>query len=308
MPIVAASLIPVFLLLLTGWATRVTRVIDEAQWAGFERVTYFVLFPALVIETLARTDLRTVPLLPVGGTLVASILIVTGLLLAIRPALKKRFRIDGPAFTSVMQGATRWNTFVALALAGSLYGPDGTTLGAVAIAAMIPLLNVISVLVLSRYAAPARLSTGALLAALGRNPFIWSCAIGLTLNILRPPIPAPLMSFADILGRASLAAGLLVVGAGLDLSRLRRPGVALLLACALKLVVLPVLAACVARLLGVAGTGLAVTILCTAVPTASGSYMLARQMGGDSPLMAEILTVQTLLAMVTLPFALALLA
>jgi malonate transporter and related proteins len=130
----------------------------------------------------------------------------------------------------------------------------------------------------------------------------------LTLNILRPPIPAPLMSFADILGRASLAAGLLVVGAGLDLSRLRRPGVALLLACALKLVVLPVLAACVARLLGVAGTGLAVTILCTAVPTASGSYMLARQMGGDSPLMAEILTVQTLLAMVTLPFALALLA
>ena len=50
------------------------------------------------------------------------------------------------------------------------------------------------------------------------------------------------------------------------------------------------------------------TVLCTAVPTASGSYMLARQMGGVRPLMAEILTVQTLLAMLTLPLALALLA
>jgi len=72
--------------------------------------------------------------------------------------------------------------------------------------------------------------------------------------------------------------------------------------------VLPVVAAAFARLAGLDGVGLAVVVLCTAVPTASGSYVLARQMGGDAPLMAEILTVQTLLAMLTLPVALALLA
>ena len=307
MPAVAASLIPVFLLLVTGWATRVTRVVDEAQWAGFERVTYFILFPALVIETLARTDLRSAPLAPIGGSLVAGILLVTGLLLALRRPLKALWGLDGPAFTSVLQGATRWNTFVALAIAANLYGQQGTSLGAIAIASMIPLLNVIAVLVLARYASPRRLAWRDLVGALAKNPFIWSCAVVLFLNILRPPIPAALMSYTEILGRASLAAGLLVVGAGRDLSRLRRPSLALALSTTLKLALLPLVASTIAKGLGVSGAGLAVTVICSAVPTASGSYILARQMGGDASLMAEILTVQTLLALLTLPVALALL-
>jgi len=96
------------------------------------------------------------------------------------------------------------------------------------------------------------------------------------------------------------------VGSGLDLTRLKRPSAALHIALVLKLIVLPLIAVTFARSIGVTGTGLAVTVICTAVPTASGSYVLARQMGGDAPLMAEILTVQTLIAMMTMPLALGL--
>ena len=135
---------------------------------------------------------------------------------------------------------------------------------------------------------------------------IWSCALGLAINLVNLPLPGPLVSYAEILGRASLAAGLLVVGSGLDLTRLKRPSAALHISLVLKLIVLPLIAVTFARLIGVTGTGLAVTVICTAVPTASGSYVLARQMGGDAPLMAEILTVQTLIAMMTMPLALGL--
>lgn len=307
MSAVANSLIPVFLLIVTGWATRVTRVIDEGQWAGFERVTYYVLFPALIAETLAMADLGSVPILPVAFTLIGAILIVTAGLIGLRGTLAARFGIDGPAFTSVFQGATRWNTFVALALAASLYGRPGTALCAVAIAAMIPLLNVLAVLVLSRYAAPTRLSPGQIALTLVRNPFIWSSALGLAINASGIYVPKAVASFAEILGRASLAAGLLVVGSGLHLAALRRPRAAIAISSVAKLAVLPVLAAGLARLAGLDGLGLAVVVLCTAVPTASGSYVLARQMGGDAPLMAEILTVQTLVAMLTMPIALAML-
>ncbi len=304
---VAATLIPVFLLLATGWATRTAQIIDDVQWRGFERVTYHILFPALIAETLARADLRSVPLLGVGGALVLAILAVTAILLLARGPMQRRLGIDGPAFTSVFQGATRWNTFVALALAGGIYGEAGTTLCAVAIAAMIPLLNVLAVLILSRYAAPIRLSFRDFTITLVKNPFIWSCALGLAINFVNPPLPGPLVSYAEILGRASLAAGLLVVGSGLDLTRLKRPSAALHISLALKLIVLPLIAVTIARSIGVTGTGLAVTVICTAVPTASGSYVLARQMGGDAPLMAEILTVQTLVAMATMPIALGML-
>ncbi len=308
MPDVLSSLVPVFLVIVAGWATRATRTIDEAAWAGFEKVTYYVLFPAVIIETLVKADLTRVPILGVGGALIAAILTMSALLLALRSRLSALLKMDGPAFTSVFQGATRWNTFVALAVSGSLFGPAGLTVSAVAIAAMIPLLNVLAIGVLSRYAAAKPLTARGFVVTLVKNPFVWSCMVGIALNIVAPPIPKTLLSATEILGKASLAAGLLVVGAGLDVSRLHRPSPALLISLVLKLMLMPVLAAGFASAFGVSGVGLGVVVISTSVPTASGAYILARQMGGDAPLMAEILTLQTLAAMLTMPLALVLLA
>ena len=102
--------------------------------------------------------------------------------------------------------------FGGLAVAGSLFGPRGITLIAVAIAAMVPLLNVLALGVLVRYAGGPKLDFIQMLRALFVNPFIWSPAIGLALNGTAVDLPQALLSYIDILGRASLAAGLLVVG------------------------------------------------------------------------------------------------
>jgi malonate transporter and related proteins len=304
---VALSLVPVLLLIATGWATRVTGLIGESHWAGFERVTYYILFPALIIETLAQADLGSVPIAALGGALAGGILLMAALLLALRPGLKSYWRIEGPAFTSVFQGATRWNTFVALALAASLYGREGTALCAVAVAVMIPLLNVLALAVLSRYASATSLSGTAFLHALVVNPFIWSCFVGVGLNALGWPLPAPVDAFGQALGRSALAAGLLLVGAGLDVKRLARPTPALALATLLKLIVMPIGVAMLAQVVGLSGTALAVAVISAAVPSASASYILARQMGGDAALMAQILTTQNVAALLTLPLALELL-
>ncbi|MFG3756762.1 AEC family transporter, partial [Klebsiella pneumoniae] len=61
--------------------------------------------------------------------------------------------VSGPAFTSVFQGATRFQTYVALSVVGNLYGTTGLTLASVATVAMVPILNVLSVAVMTRYAA-----------------------------------------------------------------------------------------------------------------------------------------------------------
>lgn len=302
------SLLPVFLVIATGWATRAAGIIDDRQWAGFERATYYIFFPAVIIDTLVRADLREVPVLGIGGALVGGILCTAALLIALRRPLARWCAVDGPAFTSVFQGATRWNSFVAIALAASLFGKPGVTLIAVAVAAMIPLLNVLAVAVLVRYAGGPPQRPRDILRTLVTNPFIWSCAVGIALNILNPPLPKALLNYADMLGRASLGAGLLVVGAGIDLGRLARPQAAHTVSILLKLAAMPALVCGFATLFGVSGTGFAIAMLAASVPTASGSYILARQLGGDAPLMAEILTLQTLLAMATLPLMLAFLA
>jgi predicted permease len=308
MAAVFASLVPVFLVIATGWLSRVTGFVEDKHWMGLEKVTYVIFFPALIIDTLARADLSSVPVIHVGGALIAAILLISTLLLLSRRALARLLSLDGPSFTSLFQGATRWNTFVAIAVAGSLFGQRGVTLMAVAIAAMVPLLNVLALFVLVRYAGGPRQSAGQILRTFVTNPFIWSCAAGLLLNLLVAPLPKPIAGFADVLGRASLSAGLLVVGAGLDIRSMAKPGPAHFLSIALKLFLLPLVAVSVARALGVSGIDIAVTVVAASVPTASGAYVLARQLGGNAPLMAEILTLQTLAAMATMPLMMTLLA
>jgi malonate transporter and related proteins len=304
---VAAALVPVFLVIATGYVMRVSGAVAEDQWRGVERLTYFVFFPAIIIETLVKADLSTVPVLGVGGALIGGIVGNALIVLALRRPLQRFIALDGPSFTSLFQGSTRWNTFVALALAGGLYGNDGLTLMAIAIAAMIPLLNVMAVLALARYAGGAPLSPHDIALTLARNPFIWSCAVGIALNAAALPIPRIALDYADILGRAALAAGLLVVGSGLDLTQFARPRTVHWLSCGLKLLLLPFLVALYTHGLGITGIGRAVALLAASVPTSSAAFILARQLGGNAPLMAEIITLQTLVAIATMPIVLALL-
>ena len=302
---VFAALVPVFVLIALGVAVRHLLLEREEHWVAIERIVYFILFPALFISALARTDLSAVPFVHVGGVLAGTVIAMSLLCLALRPRLMRMHQVDGPAFTSIFQGATRWQTFVALPVAGTLYGQRGLALASVAVISMIPLLNVINVWVLAHFASPDGTSMRKVLTALARNPLIFGCVVGLLLSVSGLRLPDPVHLTIAGLGQASLPLGLLMVGAGLSGSSLHRPGAPALTSAVLKLGVMPALAITLARLLGLSGSDTAVVACCAAVPTASSAYVLARQMGGDAPLMARILTVETLLAMVTMPLAIA---
>jgi malonate transporter and related proteins len=303
MAAVFASLLPVFMLIVAGAVLRRTLARDDAHWIGIEKIVYYVLFPALLVDTVASADLGSVPLVGIGSALAGAVLIMSALCLALRPLLTLRWHVDGPAFTSFFQGATRWQTFVALAVAGNLFGDRGLALAAVAVVAMIPLLNVINVWVLAHFAAPQRPDWRYVLTAIAQNPLIWGCVIGGVLNVAAVPLPDPISVFIDLLGRSSLPLGLLAVGSGLQPGELLRPRAVTMLATTLKLAVMPAIAVGLGTALGLRGASLAVIACCTSVPSASNAYVLARQMGGDAPLMAEILTLETLVAIVTMPVA-----
>lgn len=307
LPVVVA-LVPIFLLIVMGFVLRRILLKEEVLWLGTEQLVYYLLFPALLFQTLARAKLSEVPVAGVGGALLIAVVLMSALCLTLRPLLMQRLGVSGPAFTSIFQCACRWQTYVGLAVAGSLYGDVGLTLASVAMVAMIPFLNVASVWVLAHYAAPTRLSWSRILLAITKNPFIWACALGLAFNLSGLVLPGWMNDFMDALGRSSLALGLLVVGAGLQLKGVLRPDAPALLACFLKLVVMPAIAITLGIAFKLTGANLAIVACCASVPTASSAYLLARQMGGDAPLVAEILTLQTVLAIITMPIAIGLVA
>jgi len=301
-------LVPVLAVIATGWFVHRIGLIDDSGRAGIDRLAYYVLFPCLIVLTLARADYGTLPWQALGATLFLSVVTMGALCLLLRPVLRHKFDIGGPAFTSVFQGATRWNTFIALALGGSLFGTEGLTLIAVAIVAMVPVLNLMAVTVLAQYAGSTRPPLSVLLKEIARNPLIVACVIGLAVSVAGVTPTGPIEATLDIFGRAALAVALVAVGLGLDISALRRPGPAHLVGTGLRLLGMPLIGVGYAALFGLSGPALGAAVVALSVPTAANAYLLARQMGGDAKLMAEIITLQTISAAITLPAWLALLA
>ena len=273
---------------------------SNESWVGFENLCYFVLFPALLIKTVATAQLETIDLLRFSAMLLFAIITMSGILLMIYPLLSRAFRISAASFTSLLQGATRWHGFIALSIVGLLIGEKGLTYMAVTMVVIIPPLNIINVTVLAAFTSKEG-GFNRVFVQLLQNPFIIACLIGALLNLSGIGLPLPFLHVFDIISGGALGLGLLTVGAGLRFSLIADHRFLIIFGSFLRLLGMPLLMFIGASLFGVDGVPLTVAVIAGAVPTASSSYILARQMGGDAPLMASLISVQLVVSILTLP-------
>jgi len=112
------------------------------------------------------------------------------------------------------------------------------------------------------------------------------------------------------MGQSVIALGLLTAGAGVDIQALKRAGSRTLFWSLIRLLGLPLIALGFGLLLNLPPLHILIAVICTATPTATNCYILAKQLGGDAPLSANLIAVQTVLSALTMPliyfFALAL--
>ncbi len=136
------------------------------------------------------------------------------------------------------------------------------------------------------------------------NPLIISTVLASLLVAMGVRISAPVASTLNLLGDATIALGLICVGAALDFSSMRTAKMPVAVGAVLRLMFMPLVAAGMCMLFGLNGFAFSVAIICVAAPVATSAYILARQLGGDATLMANIITVTTLLSLVTIPLTL----
>jgi predicted permease len=297
---ILTSLIPVFLVIGLGFALRRRNFPGDEIWAPLDQLNYYILFPALLLHTLATADLRSLDIWPMAAALACGQLFIVALLIAGR----RVYKIPGPEFSSVFQGAVRWNTFVALAAIASLWGKEGVTLAAVAVAVLVPISNTTCVIALTRYALNMQIDPLTLGRLLAKNPLLIACALGIALNATGIGLAQPLAITTKIIGDASLTLGLLSVGAGLRIGHMFEEKYPVLYTSVLKLLLMPTVMMGMCWLFGVDGLPRLVVLICASVPGATSSYVLARQLGGHIELMASIITGGTVLAVVTMPLML----
>ena len=294
----ATALIPVLVLILIGFGLKRVELLPQETWPGIEKLTYFVLFPALLVGTLGNQSLDGVPWQSMLAVVAGTLAIAATVLFAwyrLRPSL------EGPVFTSIFQGGVRFNTYIALAVAQAFFGFEGLTLAAVAAGLMIVLINLLCVFVLIMYGKAEVRGVAPYVREIAGNPLVLGCAVGWFLSLSGVGLPGIAENVLEMVGRAALPLGLLAVGAALRPEAVPGHAGSVAVSSIVQFGLKPASAVLLIASFQLPDVAAAVVLIAFMVPTAPSAYILARQLGGDAETMASIITFQTLLAFIVMP-------
>lgn len=302
----ALAIAPIFALLVLGNVLRRKGIPSFEFWTLNDKLVYWVLMPALLFYQTSTAPLDPAMVGPYAVVILGAFLLVVlfGL------AAGRLTRLPGPLASSVLQGASRHNTFIALAASEQLLGAEGLALAALASAMYIPVTNFVIIPCMVALHAD-KSETGILkkiLHDLARNPLILSVLAGLVANLTGQDAVPVLHESTRILGSAALPIMLLSVGASIKAGHITAAVPLTLLTGLGKFILFPALVAGLSLIAGLSQTQMTVALIYAAVPTATSAYTLARQMGGDAQTMAAIISLQTAISFVTIPVTLSLAA
>jgi predicted permease len=286
----AALLFPDFSLIVLGYVLCRFTQLNRTVWQAVEALVYYLLFPVLLFHSIVKSpvDWGATSSLLAAGVSAALIGIAIAYSLPWWPGL--RGRIDAREHAGAVQVAFRFNSFIGLALASRLAGPEG--------------LLFISVLI---GVSMARGSNQNFLGQLVRNPLIVGTLSGLVFSALGLKLPALIEPSVSRIGAASIALGLMSAGAGMQFGALAAGKLLAVCLLAVRHLVQPLVAYAMVRAFGLSGAQALILMAFSALPTASSCYVLAARMGYNGSYVAGLVTLSTLLGVLSLPFALSLL-
>jgi hypothetical protein len=132
------------------------------------------------------------------------------------------------------------------------------------------------------------------------NPVSLAAVTGIGWAAAGLPLPLVLLRSLDILSGLALPMALLIIGASLGFSLLSGRVVLLLLNCTAKLVLLPAVGLCLFRLFGLETAVYLPGLILLAAPTATLTYIMANEMGGDADFAVAVISAGTMASALTI--------
>lgn len=275
-----AIVIPVFALIGLGYLFGFRGWFPPGTGKGLADFTFTLAVPAMLFRTVASTDLPAGAALGVWGSFFGALLATWALAALLTHVLLRRPQADA---ASIAMSSTYGNVvMLGIPLAATAYGAAANGPIAILLSVHTPLLWLVG----SMHIALAGISKDASMVAtlravvidLARNPIIMAVLAGTAWRLTGLGIAPVLDRILTILGQASVPTALVALGLGLVNFEIKGQTWTLATVCALKLVVMPLLAAALAlgvfRLDPVAA---GVVILFAAMPAGANAYLFANK-------------------------------
>lgn len=285
--------LPIFILVLLGLLLRRRNVIDDAFIATSSKLVFNITLPVLMFMAVARSDSGAGQHLPLIGFVLSAALL--GALLSALWA--GALMLSVPQRGAFIQASFRSNLgIIGLALCINAYGEEGGVLGALLLAVITPVYNLLAVFFLTRQLQVRWLAQLRLILS---NPLIIAIVLAVPFSALQWPLPEVALRVGNSLAAMTLPLALIGVGGSLSFAALRRGSAIVLHIVTLKLLVVPVIIAVAAWMCGFRGVELGVICLMFASPTAAAAFVMARSMGSDAELTANAIALTTIGSVLT---------
>ncbi|MGD9577970.1 MAG: AEC family transporter [Syntrophorhabdus sp.] len=288
------TIVPIFLIIIFGYILQQRGLIKAQFIQEANRFVFLFSLPVLIFTGIMKSDIKDVGLTNILSVIIPTLVILCfAFLLALTMGLKKG------TLGSFVQTSFHGNiTYIGLAVLYYMLGEEGLKKGSILIGFLILVNNTLAIAVLS-WTSQKHGSIGKSLTSVAKTPLIIATLAGMLLLYLGIPVPKILMKSMGILANIALPMALIIIGASMSVgtikSSFRTSGIVTFI----KLMVLPSLSFLFCYLYAIPLSDALPGIILLAAPTATTSFILANQLGGDTELASGVITLSTLLS----PFA-----
>lgn len=284
-----------------GWYLRRIGLLTEELVSGMNKLGFVVLFPIMLMQKIGAQQIGKV----FNGPLMFGCLITYGSIWVISFIIVKFKKDIAPNRQGVIvQGAFRSNTAViGLAILAGVYGESVFGPAGIVLSAVVPFMNVFSVLalILPHRSAKGKKSLAQMALIFATNPLIIGALLGAAKSAIGFSFPNAINGAFEMLADMAIPISLIGAGGSLKLEKIRVDLRASLIVSFLKLLLMPAMAwAILSMVFHVSGMMLTIGVIYSAAPTAIASFIMSEQLEGDADLAASILVLTHLISIFTM--------
>jgi len=296
MPVIE-TIAPIFLIILFGYALKQKGLLKDQFIQEANRFIFLFSLPVLIFTGIMKSDITEVGLVNIISVIAPTFaMLCLTFLLALAMGLKKGTR------GSFIQTSFHGNiTYIGLAVLYYMLGDEGLKKGSILIAFLILVNNTLAIAVIS-WASQKHANIWRALASIARTPLIIATFLGMTLVYLGIPVPKLLMRSMGILANIALPMALIIIGASMSVGTIRSAIRLSAIVAFMKLMALPFFSYLFCYVFSVSPRDALPGIILLATPTATTSFILANELGGDTELASGVITLSTLLSPLTFVF------
>ncbi|WP_415905070.1 AEC family transporter [Neptuniibacter sp. QD48_55] len=283
---------PIFFIGLLGYVLKRVGLIDDAFINTASKLVFMITLPALVFMSISRTDFHAV----FNPEQLGFVLIGTLVSFIALWFLAKRWIKQPEDLGVFIQGAFRSNYgIIGLAVSYNLFSDSGLAQASLLLALVIPLFNVLSIIALTL---PAKhqggASIGSTVLEIIKNPLIIAVLLALPFSYFGFQLPEIAQKTGRYFANLTLPLALLAIGGSLNMKSLRSTSSQATWATLSKLLFIPLILTLAAWAYGFKGQDLTMLMVLFGCPTAAASFVMAKAMGGNEKLAANIILMTTI--------------